>query len=76
MIVASLQVLVHGEASVMGRLRAALQSQFADTETKIHTPRNVEPLTLTFHTERVVKVSFGVTSKLLCNFQVSNPPSV
>lgn len=49
-------VLVHGESSVMGRLRAALQSQFADTDTKIHTPRNVEPLTLTFHTERVVKV--------------------
>lgn len=50
------QVLVHGEASVMGRLRLALQSQYADSDVKIHTPRNCEPLTLTFNTERVIKV--------------------
>lgn len=41
----------------MGRLRAALQSQFADSDTKVHTPRNCEPLELSFTMERVVKVS-------------------
>lgn len=41
----------------MGRLRLALQSQYADSDVKIHTPRNCEPLTLTFNAERVIKVS-------------------
>jgi cleavage and polyadenylation specificity factor subunit 3 len=42
----------------MGRLRLALQSQYADSDVKIHTPRNCEPLTLTFNAERVIKVSY------------------
>ncbi|KAJ9100469.1 hypothetical protein QFC21_003508 [Naganishia friedmannii] len=56
-------VLVHGEASVMGRLRLALQSQYADSDVKIHTPRNCEPLTLTFNTERVIKVIGSLATK-------------
>ncbi|BEI99005.1 hypothetical protein CcaverHIS631_0400480 [Cutaneotrichosporon cavernicola] len=50
-------VLVHGEASQMGRLRAALRDSYATRgqEINIHTPRNLEPLTLTFRAERVVK---------------------
>ncbi|TXT04239.1 hypothetical protein VHUM_04237 [Vanrija humicola] len=50
-------VLVHGEASQMNRLRAALRDTYATRgqEINIHTPRNLEPLTLTFRTERIVK---------------------
>jgi cleavage and polyadenylation specificity factor subunit 3 len=52
-------VLVHGEASQMGRLRAALRDTYAarGQEINIHTPKNCEPLELSFRTERVVKVS-------------------
>lgn len=52
-------VLVHGEASQMGRLRAALRDTYAakGQEINIHTPKNCEPLTLTFRQERMVKVS-------------------
>lgn len=51
-------VLVHGEASQMGRLRAALRDTYASRgqEINIHTPKNCEPLTLTFRAERMVKV--------------------
>ncbi|EPQ57057.1 hypothetical protein GLOTRDRAFT_73592 [Gloeophyllum trabeum ATCC 11539] len=50
-------VLVHGEVNNMGRLRAALQSRYKDRdeEVKIHTPRNLETLELTFRGERVAK---------------------
>lgn len=43
----------------MGRLRAALQAKYKDRdeEIKIHTPRNLEELSLTFRGERVAKVS-------------------
>jgi len=43
----------------MGRLRAALQSRYKqrDEDVKIHTPRNLETLNLTFRGERVAKVS-------------------
>ena len=42
----------------MGRLRAALQAKYKDRdeEIKIHTPRNLEELNLTFRGERVAKV--------------------
>lgn len=51
-------VLVHGEASQMGRLRAALRDKYADKdqEINIHTPRNCERLELSFRAERMVKV--------------------
>lgn len=43
----------------MGRLRAAMQDRYKsrDEDVKIHTPRNLEPLELTFRGERVAKVS-------------------
>lgn len=43
----------------MGRLRAALQDRYKnrDEDVKIHTPRNLEPLELTFRGERVAKAS-------------------
>lgn len=45
----------------MGRLRAALRDTYAakGQEINIHTPKNCEPLTLTFRQERMVKVSFS-----------------
>jgi cleavage and polyadenylation specificity factor subunit 3 len=53
------QVLVHGEQTAMGRLRAALQSRYKEREedVKIHTPRNLDTLNLSFRGERVAKVS-------------------
>lgn len=50
-------VLVHGEATAMARLRAALQSKFSERseDVKIHTPRNCEPLRLHFRAERLAK---------------------
>lgn len=50
----------------MSRLRAALQSQFADSDTKVHTPRNCEPLELKFTMERVVKVRLTVLHSISC----------
>ncbi|KAH9998453.1 beta-lactamase-like protein [Russula compacta] len=43
-------VLVHGEQTAMGRLRAALQAKYKnrDEDIKIHSPRNLETLNLTF----------------------------
>jgi cleavage and polyadenylation specificity factor subunit 3 len=42
----------------MGRLRAALQSKYKDKDedVKIHAPRNLETLELSFRGERVAKV--------------------
>lgn len=54
---------MHGEQSLMGRLRAALMSQFADSDTKVHMPRNCEPLELSFTMERVVKVGSVIVSE-------------
>ncbi len=44
----------------MARLRAGLQQRYKDRdeEVKVHTPRNLEELKLTFRGERVAKVSF------------------
>ncbi|WVO24120.1 endoribonuclease YSH1 [Cryptococcus decagattii] len=57
-------VLVHGEASQMGRLRAALRDTYAakGQEINIHTPKNCEPLTLTFRQERMVKAIGSLAS--------------
>ncbi|KIK67458.1 hypothetical protein GYMLUDRAFT_37588 [Collybiopsis luxurians FD-317 M1] len=50
-------VLVHGEQTAMGRLRAAMTSRYKerDEDVKIHTPRNCETLRLSFRGERVAK---------------------
>lgn len=52
------EVLVHGEQTAMGRLRAAMTDRYKsrDEDVKIHTPRNLETLELTFRGERVAKV--------------------
>ncbi|KAE9411546.1 mRNA 3'-end-processing protein YSH1 [Gymnopus androsaceus JB14] len=57
MIKAQHVVLVHGEQTAMGRLRAAMTSRYKerDEDVKIHTPRNCETLELSFRGERVAK---------------------
>src|ERR1700679_3098690 len=49
----------------MGRLRAALQAKYKnrDGDVKIHSPRNLETLNLTFRPERVAKVIGGLAAK-------------
>ncbi|OBZ68081.1 Endoribonuclease YSH1 [Grifola frondosa] len=58
-------VLVHGEATGMGRLKAAMQDRYKnrDEDVKIHTPRNLEELELTFRGERVAKAIGSLASK-------------
>ncbi|KAL4074057.1 beta-lactamase-like protein [Scleroderma citrinum] len=58
-------VLVHGEATAMGRLRAAMATRFRDRDedVKIHTPRNLETLELSFRGERVAKAIGTLASK-------------
>ncbi|KAH9978661.1 beta-lactamase-like protein [Lactifluus volemus] len=60
-------VLVHGEQTAMGRLRAALQSKYKnrDEDIKIYSPRNLETLDLTFRPERVAKVIGDLAAKPL-----------
>jgi cleavage and polyadenylation specificity factor subunit 3 len=60
------QVLVHGEQTAMGRLRAAMTSRYKerDEDVKIHTPRNLETLNLSFRGERVAKVKSYLASYL------------
>ncbi|KAJ3504472.1 hypothetical protein NLJ89_g7917 [Agrocybe chaxingu] len=50
-------VLVHGEQNTMGRLKAAMTSRYKERkeDVKIHTPRNLETLQLSFRGERVAK---------------------
>ena len=45
----------------MGRLKAAMQDRYKsrDEDIKIHMPRNLETLELTFRSERVAKVCNG-----------------
>ncbi|KZT10629.1 uncharacterized protein LAESUDRAFT_741096 [Laetiporus sulphureus 93-53] len=58
-------VLVHGEQTAMGRLRAALTDRYKsrDEDVKIHTPRNLETLELTFRGERVAKAIGNLAAK-------------
>ncbi|KAI0743756.1 beta-lactamase-like protein [Daedaleopsis nitida] len=58
-------VLVHGEATGMGRLKAAMQDRYKsrDEEVKIHMPRNLETLELTFRSERVAKAIGTLANK-------------
>ena len=48
-------ILVHGEATEMGRLKGALQHRF-DSAVAIFTPRNCETVELSFRGEKTVKV--------------------
>ncbi|KAI0930575.1 endoribonuclease ysh1 [Taiwanofungus camphoratus] len=58
-------VLVHGEQTAMGRLRAAMTDRYKsrDEDVKIHTPRNLETLELTFRGERVAKAIGALAAK-------------
>ncbi|KAF8658235.1 hypothetical protein AX16_002012 [Volvariella volvacea WC 439] len=60
-------VLVHGEQTAMGRLRAAMQSRYKerDEDVKLHTPRNCEELLLSFRGERVAKAIGTLADKPL-----------
>ncbi|KAJ6504810.1 beta-lactamase-like protein [Mycena vitilis] len=50
-------VLVHGEATAMSRLKAAMTSRYKERneDVKLHAPRNLETLQLSFSGERVAK---------------------
>ncbi|QRV82594.1 pre-mRNA polyadenylation factor PF I, YSH1-component related protein [Ceratobasidium sp. AG-Ba] len=50
-------VLVHGEQTAMGRLRGSLQARYKerDEDVKVHSPKNLETLRLSFRGERVAK---------------------
>ncbi|KAI0043657.1 Metallo-hydrolase/oxidoreductase [Auriscalpium vulgare] len=58
-------VLVHGEVTAMTRLRAALTAKYKHKEedVKIHMPRNLETLNLTFRGERVAKAIGNLAAK-------------
>jgi cleavage and polyadenylation specificity factor subunit 3 len=58
-------VLVHGEQTAMGRLKAAMTAKFKDRDedVKIHTPRNLETLELSFRGERVAKAIGTLANK-------------
>ncbi|KAJ1027608.1 hypothetical protein NDA18_003608 [Ustilago nuda] len=58
-------VLVHGEQNNMSKLRAALQAKFTarGSDTKIHTPRNCEPLVLQFRAQRTAKAIGAIAAK-------------
>lgn len=50
-------VLVHGEVNAMGRLKAALQSRYAEREenVKVYSPRNCDSVKLYFRGEKMAK---------------------
>jgi cleavage and polyadenylation specificity factor subunit 3 len=69
------QVLVHGEQTAMGRLRAAMAYRYKDIDedVKIHTPRNLETLNLSFRGERVAKVCRQGHIILPCSTAYTSP---
>ena len=53
------QVLVHGEANEMARLKASLLREYEDSEdmsVEVHTPRNTQAVELYFRGEKMAKV--------------------
>lgn len=48
-------VLVHGEANEMGRLKQKLITQFADGNTKIHSPKNCQSFEAHFNSKKMAK---------------------
>ncbi|KAJ3708206.1 hypothetical protein LUZ61_011911 [Rhynchospora tenuis] len=57
-------VLVHGEANEMGRLKQKLVSQFADSNTKLYTPKNCQSVTMHFSSEKMAKVIGKLAEKV------------
>ena len=60
----------------MGRLRAAMTARYKDRDedVKIHTPRNLETLELSFRGERVAKVScdHSLSTSLDVTFEIGH----
>ncbi|ORY00826.1 Metallo-hydrolase/oxidoreductase [Basidiobolus meristosporus CBS 931.73] len=58
-------VLVHGDSNVMGRLKSALQSRYAerDEEITIYTPKNCETISLYFRGEKMAKTIGNMAEK-------------
>ncbi|CAM6129604.1 unnamed protein product [Calypogeia fissa] len=48
-------ILVHGESNEMGRLKAKLQTQFADANVKVVTPKNCQTVEMFFKGEKIAK---------------------
>ncbi|KAF6168873.1 hypothetical protein GIB67_038370 [Kingdonia uniflora] len=48
-------ILVHGEATQMGRLKQKLLTQFSDGNTKIITPKNCQSVEMYFNSEKMAK---------------------
>ncbi|KAJ6763452.1 hypothetical protein OIU79_024073 [Salix purpurea] len=48
-------ILVHGEATEMGRLKQKLITEFADGNTKIITPKNCQSVEMYFNSEKMAK---------------------
>jgi cleavage and polyadenylation specificity factor subunit 3 len=49
-------ILVHGDRNEMNRLKLALVEKYAEKQTRILTPRNCQPVTLQFKTEKMCRV--------------------
>lgn len=49
-------ILVHGEATVMGRLKQALQKTYADESVIISTPKNCQTVEIEFRLEKMAKI--------------------
>ena len=66
------QVLVHGEANEMGRLKAALIREYEDDpeyNIDIYSPRNTQEVELYFRGEKLAKVTYGtIDCKFVCIF--------
>ncbi|XP_065183194.1 cleavage and polyadenylation specificity factor subunit 3-like [Sycon ciliatum] len=59
-------VLVHGEATEMGRLRSALVREYEDNphvKMSLHTPANTQAVELCFRGEKMAKVVGGLASR-------------
>lgn len=57
-------VLVHGEANEMGRLKQKLVGRFADTNTKLYTPKNCQTVTMHFTSEKMAKTIGRLAEKV------------
>lgn len=57
-------ILVHGGQEEMGRLRVALQHRYTPDVMRIYTPRNCEPVNLTFQGSRYVRIVGQLASQL------------
>eukprot|EP00252_Welwitschia_mirabilis_P019233 TRINITY_DN4396_c0_g1_i3.p1 TRINITY_DN4396_c0_g1~~TRINITY_DN4396_c0_g1_i3.p1 ORF type:complete len:579 (-),score=113.63 TRINITY_DN4396_c0_g1_i3:183-1919(-) len=57
-------ILVHGEANEMGRLKQKLQSQFADQNIKVLTPKNCQSVEMHFNSVKTAKAIGKIAEKI------------